>query len=163
MSVRVTQTPIEAGASVTSANVRMTQYVVEVMFPTSTGSALVANPASLSFTATAGGGNPPSQAVLVSSGFGGALAVTVATDQQWLSASPGVSNTPFTLTVSVDISGLAVSVYTANITLTSNCATTIVPVTLTLSSGGGGGGEGGGGTILFLDAFNLKVIPVNTI
>ncbi|HKQ90466.1 MAG TPA: S8 family serine peptidase [Blastocatellia bacterium] len=110
------------------------------------------NPASLSFTATAGGSNPASQAINVTNTGGGTLNFTVSDNAPWLTVSPASGTAPATLTASVDITGLAAGTFNGTITINGDGATNTpvsVPVTLTVNGAGGnelivnGGFEGG--------------------
>jgi Zn-dependent metalloprotease len=100
------------------------------------------SPASLSFTATAGGANPASQNVNISNTGGGALNWTASDNASWLTLSPTSGAAPSATTASVNITGLAAGTYNGTITVTATGATNSpvsVPVTLTVTTGGGGG------------------------
>ena len=99
------------------------------------------SPASLSFSATAGGANPASQNVSISNTGGGALNWTVSDNATWLILSPTSGTAPSATTASVNITGLAAGTYNGTITVTATGATNSpfsVPVTLTVTTGGGG-------------------------
>jgi hypothetical protein len=102
------------------------------------------NPGSLSFTATAGGANPASQAISITNIGSGTLNWTATDNASWLTVSPTSGAAPSTLTASVNISGLAAGSYNGTITISASGATNSpvsVPVTLTVNGGGGGGTE----------------------
>jgi len=91
----------------------------------------------LTFTANAGGSNPNSQMVPVTSSNGNvAFTVSTMNGGSWLSVLPasGTTNST-TLTVSANISGLAANTYTASIIVTAPGALgspATIPVTLTV-------------------------------
>jgi subtilisin family serine protease len=110
------------------------------------------SPASLSFTATAGGSNPANQTINISNTGAGTLNFTASDDAPWLTVNPTSGTAPSTLTASVDITGLAAGTYNGTITISATGATNTpvsVPVTLTVNGAGGaelivnGGFEGG--------------------
>ena len=98
------------------------------------------SPASLSFTATAGGANPANQTISISNTGAGTLAWSATDNASWLSLSPASGAAPATLTASVNISGLAAGTYNGAITVAGTGATNTpvsIPVTLTVSAAGG--------------------------
>ncbi len=102
-----------------------------------TAQTLSVSPTSLSFSAVQGGASPASGTVNVTNSGTGLLAFTVASDSTWLSAAPASGNTPQTLTVSVNVSGLAQGAYTGHVTVTSSGAQgspATITVTLTVTS-----------------------------
>ena len=106
-------------------------------------STLSVSPLSLTFTATAGGSNPPNQTITVSNSGTGILSYTASSDAAWLSATPASGTAPQDLIVSVNTSGLSAGTLTAHITISAAGALQspqTVTVTLNLSSSGGGGG-----------------------
>ena len=68
---------------------------------------LATTPASLSYTATAGGANPAAQSINVSNTGGGTLSWTVSDNQTWLTESPVSGTGAGTISVAVNIAGLA--------------------------------------------------------
>ena len=101
---------------------------------------LTLSPGTLTFTYQTGGSTPPTQAVSVSSSSG-ALSYTTATSANWLTASPASGNTPGTVNVGVNPSGLSAGTYNGTVTLTAAAAGNSpqkVNVTLTVSSGAPG-------------------------
>ncbi|HEY6403802.1 MAG TPA: S8 family serine peptidase, partial [Blastocatellia bacterium] len=102
------------------------------------------NPGSLSFTATAGGGNPASQTISITNTGAGTLNWTATDNASWLTVSPTSGTAPSTLTASANISGLAAGTYNGTITISATGAPNSpvnVPVTLTVNGAGGGGTE----------------------
>jgi hypothetical protein len=98
------------------------------------------SPASLSFTATAGGSNPANQTINITNTGGGTLNFTASDDAPWLTISPTSGTAPSTLTASVDITGLAAGTFNGTITISAAGATNTpvnVPVTLTVNGAGG--------------------------
>jgi hypothetical protein len=95
------------------------------------------NPASLSFSATVGGSNPPNQTVSITNTGAGTLNWSASDNATWLSVSPASGTAPSTLTVSVNIAGLSAGTFNGSITITAAGATNspvTIPVTLTVSS-----------------------------
>ena len=80
---------------------------------------LAVAPASLSFTATAGGANPAAQTVNVTNGGGGTLNWTASDNQTWLGVSPVSGTAPGAVSVSVNSTGLAAGTYTGTVTVTA--------------------------------------------
>jgi hypothetical protein len=98
------------------------------------------SPASLSFTATAGGSNPADQTISITNTGAGTLNWTATDDASWLTVSPASGTAPSTLTASVNISGLAAGTFNGTITISAAGATNTpvnVPVTLTVNGAGG--------------------------
>ncbi len=85
--------------------------------------ALKANPASLNFTATAGGANPAAQAVTIVNAGSGSLNWTAASSQPWLVVSPPSGSGAGGLSVQAMTAGLAAGVYTGSITVNGPGAT----------------------------------------
>ncbi len=100
-----------------------------------------ASPASFSFSATAGGANPANQSLSITNTGGGTLNWSATDDATWLTISPTSGTAPSSVTLSVNITGLAAGTYNGNITITATGATNspvTVPVTLVVSPAGGG-------------------------
>ena len=97
---------------------------------------LSVDPTTLSFTAEAGGANPPDQNVFVSNtGVGGSLPFTFTSSAPWLTPASGSGNTDQFVAIGVNTSGLSNGVYTGTVTFTTvSCGTVIVNVTLTIIS-----------------------------
>ena len=96
---------------------------------------LAVAPASLSFTATQGGANPPAQNATVTNTGGGNLSFTVADDAPWLSVTPASGSAPASLSVAPSIAGLALGTHTATVTVSAAGASgspKTVAVTLTV-------------------------------
>lgn len=99
------------------------------------------SPASFSFTATAGGANPANQVLNISNTGGGTLNWSASDNAPWLTISPTSGTAPSSVTLSVNITGLAAGTYNGAITVTAPGATNTpvnVPVTLTVNNPGGG-------------------------
>ena len=113
-------------------------YTRNITFACSPGPntpAIVLNPTSLAFSATQGGGNPASKTLGISNGSGGTLTWTATADRTspaWLSVSPASGTGARTLTVSVNISGLAAGTYTKSITIAATGASN-TPQTVTVT------------------------------
>jgi hypothetical protein len=98
---------------------------------------IVASPTSMSFNALVGGSNPASSVLHISNGDGGTLHWSVAKSQTWLSLTPASGVNTGSVTVSVDITGLAIGEYTDDIVISDPAATNnpvTVPVKLTVAS-----------------------------
>jgi subtilase family protein/BACON domain-containing protein len=98
------------------------------------------SPASLSFTATAGGSNPANQTINIANTGAGTLSFTASDNAPWLTVSPSSGTAPSTLTASVDITGLAAGAFNGTITISATGATNTpvsIPVTLTVNGAGG--------------------------
>jgi hypothetical protein len=98
---------------------------------------LAVSPASMSFTAQAGGKPPAGQTIaMVSTGDALSFKVTTGNSAAWLSATPGDGHTPGSITVSVNPSGLAAGTYSSSVligaTEAGNSPRT-VPVTLVVT------------------------------
>jgi glucose/arabinose dehydrogenase len=98
---------------------------------------LSVTPGSLAFTGQAGDANLASQTLSVTNAGGGTLPWAASGNATWLSATPSSGAAPSTVSVSVDISGLAAGTYDGTVTITSTGATGSpknVPVTLSVTS-----------------------------
>lgn len=84
---------------------------------------LVAGPASLSFSGTAGAANPASQPARISSG-GDSIpwSTSIEPASPWLALSAATGVTPATINVSVNLGGLAAGTYNASIRITAPAA-----------------------------------------
>ncbi|MGZ4603860.1 MAG: BACON domain-containing protein, partial [Kineosporiaceae bacterium] len=80
---------------------------------------LVVSPASISFSASVGGSNPPSQSLGISNGGTGSLSWSATPGAAWLSVSPAGGTGPATATVSADITGVAAGSYSTNVTVSA--------------------------------------------
>jgi M6 family metalloprotease-like protein len=83
------------------------------------------SPATMTFTAVAGDGNPASQTLEIGNSGGGTLEWTVSDAAEWLSLSPASGSTAGetdSVSVSVNTSGLAVDTYAAAITVAAAAA-----------------------------------------
>ena len=92
-------------------------------------------PATMTFTAVAGGVNPASQTLQISNSGGGTLNWSVNANQTWLSLFPSSGSSTGEIdnvTVSVNIAGLAAGTYAASITI-SDAGATNTPQTATVT------------------------------
>ncbi len=99
--------------------------------------AIAVNPASLNFTATVGGSNPPSQNITVTNAGGGTLAWTATEqpDQSWMSLTNTSGGSGDHVTVSVTIAGLSAGTYNGTVRISDPNASNNpvdVPVKLTI-------------------------------
>lgn len=99
-----------------------------------------AQPTSLTFTASAGGGNPPSQTLSIRNNNPGAATwntlFTSPGGLQWTVITPASGLTPSEATVGINTTGLAPGIYNGNIVLRSPLDSSVqntVPVRLTIS------------------------------
>jgi uncharacterized protein (TIGR03437 family) len=84
---------------------------------------LAAGPASFTFSATAGGANPPSQSLRITSGGDNIpWGATVQPESPWLFLSSSGGVTPVTINVSVNATNLAAGTYTATIRIEAPAA-----------------------------------------
>lgn len=98
--------------------------------------AIAFSPASFAFTAGVGA-NPASKTLSISNAQTGTLNWTVSPGANWLSLSPTSGSQSGTVTLSVNVAGLAVgTTYATNVSITGNAANSpqSVPVTLTIVS-----------------------------
>lgn len=106
---------------------------------TPTESGLAVSLTSLSFTGQAGGLQPASQAVSVTSttpNLNFTATATTTTAIPWLSVNPTAAIAPAALTISVNTAGLTSGVYTGTVTITGvSGGSASVAVTLTVTSG----------------------------
>ena len=98
--------------------------------------ALVVSPSALSFTARAGGRNPPPQYLIIAETDAEPERWTASADAPWVDLFSRGDTLPYFLTVAATTSGMGVGGYTASITITrpSDGAVRTVPVALTLLS-----------------------------
>ena len=100
-------------------------------------STISVTPASLQFTATAGGAAPPSQSFQIANGGTGTLAWTATASASWLSVSTSSGTAPSTLSVSVSPAGLAAGTYNGTVQISATGASNSplsVVVTLTVTA-----------------------------
>src|SRR5579864_6241082 len=110
-----TVTITSSGASNSPKSVPVTLTVTAASSPT-----LTVSPSSLSFSYQTGGAAPAAQPVSLSSST--ALNYTVVSSAAWLNATPASGNTPASLSVSVNPSGLAAGSYNGTVTVTASGA-----------------------------------------
>lgn len=97
--------------------------------------AIETSPSSLSFAATQGGANPPTQTVSISNIGGGTLSWTASDNASWLRLSPasGTGNGAVTLTVTTG--SLTDGTYSGTVTMNAaGASSVIVPVTFTVAT-----------------------------
>ena len=111
---------------------------VPVTFTVASAATLTVNPASLSFSATAGSSNPASQSLSISASPNSTFAASVS-GAPWLTLLPASGTTPATLTVSSNVTGLAAGTFNGVITITGNGKTSTVAVTFNVASPAAGG------------------------
>lgn len=122
------------------------------VFPSGETEALQATPTTLTFQATIGSSNPPSQTINLSKTSAKQVNWKSIDNANWLSVVPGSGKfgTSTRIMVSVNISGLAAGVYKGNVLITLNKGGSVsIPVALTVapaSSGGPGTAGTTGGT-----------------
>ena len=159
ISVQVNPNGLSAGTysssftiSVTDKKDRIQTATIPVMFVVSTGStsttpsptatitpSILLNPASLSFSGTAGGTNPLAQTIHLLNPTGGTLSWTLAESAPWLALNmtSGTTTTETDqISASVGISGLGAGTYSTIISVTASGASNSpkqIPVSLTLS------------------------------
>ena len=117
-------------------------YLVGQTGGAQTPPALSVSPASLSFNATIGAGNPADKSLSITNGGSGTLNYTISDDASWLTVTPSSASAPGTATVSVDPTGLTAGTYAANITVAAGSATgspAVIAVTFTLNPASTGG------------------------
>ena len=81
--------------------------------------ALSVTPSSLAFTATAGGANPAAQTLSVANTGTGTLSFTASDNAAWLAVTPASGTAPASLSVSVNVAGLAAGTYSGAVTVTA--------------------------------------------
>ncbi len=112
---------------------------VEVEVPVYPTPLICCSPKSFSFNATEGGSNPASQTLEISNSGVGTISWTLSDDAEWLSESPTTGSStgePDMVTVSVDVAGMSVGDYSADITITADGVINspwTVPVSLHIS------------------------------
>jgi uncharacterized protein (TIGR03437 family) len=107
------------------------------IFLVSPAAVIAAAPASLQFSATAGGVSPASQSIQITNSGTGTLAWSATASAAWLSVSPASGTVPSTVSVSASAAGLSAGTYTGAIQITSTGASNSplsVSVTLTVTA-----------------------------
>ena len=97
--------------------------------------ALSVTPSALSFSAVAGGSNPAAKTLNVANTGAGTLNYVVSDDASWLSAAPTSGSAPGSVSVAVDVGGLAAGTYSGSVTVSASGVTgspATVPVTFTV-------------------------------
>ncbi len=122
----------------TSTQETFTLNSLSIINNASSGSPTISlSPTSLSFSATAGGGNPSAQNVTVSNSGGGTLAVpttsiTYGSGSGWLTVTESGSSAPYTLVTQPATGSLAAGTYNATVSVASSGATN-TPQTYTVA------------------------------
>jgi len=134
--ISVTDTTLAGGMVALDVSSQVINFDnVFVTSSTATADTISAVPNSFSFTAQAGGSNPPAQAMQLSSS-GGILAWTASTNASWLTLSASSGQTGSSINVSANTTGLAAGPYSGTILVFSKGAQnspTSIAVTLTVS------------------------------
>ena len=122
--------------TVTAIGAQGSPASVPVTFTVGPPPALAVAPASLSFSATAGGAAPAAKTLDVSNTGGGTLSFTASDDATWLTVTPASGTAPQALTVTANPAGLAANTYTATVTVSAAGASgspQTVPVSFTVA------------------------------
>jgi len=106
-----------SGASNSPKMVPVTLTVTSTSLPT-----LTASPASLSFTYQSGGATPAAKIANLSSSSSGSLSYTAAASAAWLTLTPASGNTPGSLSIGVNPTGLTTGTYNGTVTVTASGA-----------------------------------------
>ncbi len=96
---------------------------------------LTVTPASLAFTATAGGADPAAASLSVKNGGTGSLTFSASTGTSWLAITPAGGTAPVTESVSASIAGLGAGTYSGSVTIAAagvSGSPAVIPVTLTV-------------------------------
>jgi hypothetical protein len=99
--------------------------------------ALDVSPATLSFSAVAGGSNPSPRTLAIANSGGGTIDWTAAVDQPWLTVSPAAGTAPSSVTVSVSTAALTPGTHNGTIIVTAPGVANsprVVPVSLSVFS-----------------------------
>uniref|UniRef100_Q02B46 FG-GAP repeat protein n=1 Tax=Solibacter usitatus (strain Ellin6076) TaxID=234267 RepID=Q02B46_SOLUE len=98
-----------------------------------------AGPGLLTFNATAGGSNPPSQSFSVVFDTGGTPSYTLTSSAAWLSTNPSSSGSTSPITISTNITGLAAGTYRGTVTVATSSSTNTSTINVTLNVAGPAG------------------------
>ncbi|MDA0168685.1 choice-of-anchor D domain-containing protein [Solirubrobacter taibaiensis] len=94
---------------------------------------LALSESALAFSGVENGADPAARSISLSNVGGGTLSFSASSDQDWLTVSPHSGTAPGTLSVSVDLEGLAAGDHTGRVTVDAGAAgTKSVAVTLTV-------------------------------
>ena len=125
-TVTVTATSVATASAKASAAVTVNPIIKPI---------LGISPASLTFSATAGGSNPASQNVSIANTGNGTLSWTASASAAWLTLSAKSGTAPSTLSIGIATSGLSAGTYTGTVTLAAGTAgSQAVAVNLTVLS-----------------------------
>jgi uncharacterized protein (TIGR03437 family) len=128
--------PYNGTITVTSAGASNSPQTVAVTLNVSAAPTISVSPASLNFSAQAGGAAPAPQQISISGSSALSYSVS-AGSSAWLSVSPGNGTTPGSASVSVNPAGLSVGTHNGTITVTSSGASNspqTVSVTLNVTA-----------------------------
>jgi uncharacterized protein (TIGR03437 family) len=128
LALNVTADPTGLAAGSYTGSITVNTLTIPVVLVVSGAPTITASPASLQFNYQLGGALPASQSINATS-VSGALNATVSTPTSWLSVSPASGTTPFTISVSINPTGLVAGSYTGIV----NINTTAIPVTLNIT------------------------------
>ena len=130
------QAPFEDVATVTITNTQEL-YTADSTYKITVHEQPIADvsPTTLDFgTVTEGDPSPPAKEITINNVGGGDLTWTASEDADWLDIDPTSDTTPSTMNVSVDVTGLAIGVYTASITIESPLPCVVdMPQTVTVT------------------------------
>jgi large repetitive protein len=130
---------ITAAVDLTSGTTEVVTATFTVVNNAPSPPALSFSPGSLSFSAEEGGSAPPDQTSSLSTNDGSTPSFALTENAPWLTVSSSSSQTPATVTASVDPSGLAAGTYTAPVTANAGGFTSAtLNVSFTVSPAGGG-------------------------
>jgi uncharacterized protein (TIGR03437 family) len=113
---------------------------IPVTFTVTAATNLNASPSSLTFNGVPGQSNPAAQTIAISATGGSAainytVAVSTTSGGSWLAASANNSTTPGNISVTANLSGLAVGTYNGTVTVNASGAGSLsIPVTLIVAS-----------------------------
>ena len=143
VTVSITLNNLAAGiysgsVKITAAGTANSPVTVPIQLNVTAAPTLSASPASLSFAYTLlSGTNPASQPTSITATGGAAIPFTATPSTtsggNWLTVTPSGPNTPATLTVSVNPTGLTAGVYSGSISLTSAQASSSPPIPVTFT------------------------------
>jgi uncharacterized protein (TIGR03437 family) len=123
--------------TITSTGATGSPQVVNVTLTVTQPQTLAASPTTLNFSYVIGGSsNPANQTIQLSSSASVAqfsAAATTASGGNWLSVTPTTGNTPATLTVAVNVTGLAAGNYSGTIAINSTSSTTQPAASVTVN------------------------------
>ena len=138
-SLTISANPSGLAAATYSGTVKIREgesYTVSVPVTFTVSAAtktLTVSPTALSFTATAGGASPASQALSIAASPNTTFTAGVS-GGSWLKVSASSGTTPATLTISPSVYGLSAGTFNGTVTITGNGHTANVPVKFTVNA-----------------------------